>query len=74
MTSSGSCHICSKVAHSFHYTRPRKDAFDTHEGYWHCVDHGPNSEEGEKIVEDKRAEDPTYGMNRAQRRALKRKR
>lgn len=41
MTSSGICHKCDKIANHFHYTRPRKDEFDTHEGFWHCEDHGP---------------------------------
>ena len=72
MTSSGTCHQCGKIAHSYHYRTPRKDAFSPHDGFWHCSEHGPKSEVVQEQVKEHKAKDPTYGMNRAQRRAFKR--
>lgn len=72
MSASGSCYICKQEAFKFHYTRPRKDIYDIHEGYWHCDKHGPIvvTETGPGIEQFEK--DPHAGMNRAQRRALKR--
>lgn len=72
MTSSGTCHKCDKAAYRFHYTRPRRDAYDTHEGYWHCEAHGPRDEDtsspegGSKLAFAPR-------LSRAERRKLLRK-
>lgn len=41
MTSSGRCHQCTRIAFNFHYTRERSNDFDSHEGFWHCEEHGP---------------------------------
>ena len=77
MTASGTCHGCNKVATNFYYTRPRKDEFDSHEGYWHCDDHGPGAITGTNTkgpgTESNAAPPPgRVRMNRAERRASKR--
>lgn len=71
MTSSGSCHRCGKLAERFHYRRPLKDA-GYHDGFWHCVEHGPNTKttsSGETVV----VLDETVMGTRAERRAELRK-
>lgn len=78
MTSYGSCHRCGAQAFSFHYLTKRENTFAAHDGYWHCNLHGPDSfrnhDQGTAnplgVVEYK---DPMHGMNRAERRAFKKK-
>lgn len=73
MTSSGLCHECGKVAHAFHYRTPRKTAFDGHDGFWHCPEHGPEAEVIEEKAIEQKPKDPLHGMNRAERRLYARK-
>ncbi len=70
MTSSGLCHQCGKIAHKFHYNTPFNG--HGHDGFWHCAEHGPQFEE-KGITETSRGKPLNSGMNRAERRALKKK-
>ncbi len=73
MTATGSCHVCKKTANHFHYTRPRKDAFDSHEGFWHCGEHGPISTLAQTFTDSDTSTPVSHyssgpNLNRAERR------
>ncbi len=70
MTASGNCHKCGKVAAGYHYTKPRLSPFDPHEGFWHCEEHGPKQA---VMMSRPYSKDQNFGLNRAERRALKKR-
>jgi len=69
MTSSGTCHKCGKICSKFYYTE--EYIGNGHKGFWHCDEHGPKEEI--TTTELSRGKPLNSGMNRADRRALKRK-
>lgn len=70
MTSSGLCYKCKKISNNFHYNKPFNGS--GHDSFWHCDEHGPQYDE-KIITETAKGNYLNYGMNRAERRALKKK-